>query len=102
VRALSERAEDSAFLEVRVRLAKAILTLSRRFGSVVGEGHRTIGVRVSQRGLAEFIGASREVVNRILTTWAEQLIIERDREHLVVRNELELERLVRSTVRAVS
>jgi CRP/FNR family cyclic AMP-dependent transcriptional regulator len=102
VRALSERAEDGAFLDVRVRLAKAILTLSRRFGAVLDEGHRTIGVRVSQRGLAEFIGARREVVNRILSTWADERIIERDREHLVVRNEPALEGLIRSSIRAVS
>ncbi len=68
VRRLSERVEDSAFLEIPARLAKRLIELAREHGRPVGDGVR-IDVRLSQQDLGEMIGATRESVNKQMRAW---------------------------------
>lgn len=55
--------EDEAFLPLPVRLAKRLMVLASRIGGEDG------AVRISQSGLAEFVGATREGVGKILVAW---------------------------------
>lgn len=64
-RRLAERAEDTAFLSIEMRLEKALEDLARRFGESVERG--TL-IRLRQRDLADVLGVSRESVNRLLTS----------------------------------
>lgn len=66
--------EDSAFLNVPARLAKRLLHLADRYGQAEGDGVR-IAVRLSQRDLANMIGAAREVVNKQLAVWRNEGLI---------------------------
>lgn len=68
VRALSERVEDRAFLDVPARLAKCLVGLSESYGKDAAEG-RVIQLRLSQQELGELVDATRESVNKLLRTW---------------------------------
>ncbi len=68
IRALGERLEDQAFLDVKARIAKTLLALRRRFGVPDGSGVR-IDLRISQEELGSMVCASRESVNKHLRDW---------------------------------
>jgi CRP-like cAMP-binding protein len=76
VRTLAQRAEDGVALDARARLAKALLTLSARFGSGSAR-RREVDLGISQRDLAELVGTKREIVNRIFRAWSGEGILHR-------------------------
>ena len=55
--------EDQAFLPLPVRLAKRLLDLEEKMGD------RSGAVQISQAELADFLGATREAVARVLAAW---------------------------------
>lgn len=61
--------QEAAFLEVRARLARLILSISEGKG---GAPDRLPPVRLTQGDLAALIGASRESVNRWLKVFAQK------------------------------
>ncbi|MBE7182889.1 MAG: Crp/Fnr family transcriptional regulator [Methylobacterium mesophilicum] len=63
LRWVSDEFGDQAFLDVEARLAKRLLFLSARLAD--GEGW----VAISQAELADFLGITRESVNRVLNDW---------------------------------
>ncbi len=60
---LSERVEDSRFLNLPGRLSKLLLSLADRF-AIEGKGGIKIDLKLSQSDLAEMAGATREAVNK--------------------------------------
>lgn len=70
VRRLSDTVEDAYYHKLPVRLAKKILMLSRQYGEQTPEGLR-IGVKLSQSELGEFVGKTREAVNKQLRSWTD-------------------------------
>jgi CRP/FNR family transcriptional regulator, cyclic AMP receptor protein len=60
VRWMSDRVEETALLTIEVRLARRLLMLARDYGSEI---------QISQDELAQFVGTSRESVNRQLQDW---------------------------------
>ena len=89
VRELTLRIEDRAFLHVPARLAKQLLWLARNHGAESGSGIR-IELKLSQQEFGEFIGATRESVNKYLRDWTRNGLIKHEREHLDI---LDLEAL---------
>lgn len=83
LRRLSRTSERLALDDVPGRLARQLLDLSERFGIVGPEGVR-LALGLSQRELAELVGATRERVNRALATWSRQGLISIDGRDLVV------------------
>ena len=77
LRRLSERVEDSAFLEVPGRLAKALLRLAQRYGRSENRGTR-IELKLSQQELGDLVGATRESVNKQLRAWASEGLLVQD------------------------
>src|SRR5258706_74186 len=79
--------EDAAFLEVRGRLARLILSISEGKG---GGPDRLPPVRLTQGDLAALIGASRESVNRWLKVFAQKGAIRMEKGvlHIVDRESL--------------
>lgn len=61
---------DQAFLGIEARLAKRLLFLSRILGDASG------WIRISQAELADFLGATRESVNKMLNDWRGRNLIE--------------------------
>lgn len=70
LRWVSNEFGDQAFLDVEARLAKRLLFLS----SVMADPRGWI--RISQSELADFLGAARESVNKILNDWRGRDLIE--------------------------
>ena len=89
IRELTIRVEDRAFLGVPARLAKQLLWLAKNHGAESGSGIR-IELKLSQQEFGEFIGATRESVNKYLRDWTRNGLIRHEREHLDI---LELEAL---------
>lgn len=63
VRWLSDSVEDYAVLPLDRRLARRLLILFDRFGGA------ELSIDIAQSDLADFVGASRESVNKILMAW---------------------------------
>lgn len=60
LRWMSERVEEGSFVSIEARLARRVLMLAEDYGS---------DVEISQQELGDFIGVSRECVNRQLRLW---------------------------------
>jgi CRP/FNR family transcriptional regulator, cyclic AMP receptor protein len=77
LRRLSQRSENSAFLEVSARLARIVLDLAVRFGERRQKPVSGIYVtlKLSQQELGDLIGATRESVNKQLSDWTRQGIV---------------------------
>jgi CRP-like cAMP-binding protein len=79
-----KRAEFVA-LDVVGRVAQRLVELAEAFGEPA-EGGTRIGLALSQRELAGWVGASREAVNKALGQLGERGLIAAGRKHLVVRD----------------
>ncbi len=86
LRRLSERLEDTTFLELDARLAKELLRLAARYGKPTPRGRR-IDLGLSQQELGDLVGASRESVNKQLRAWQDAGLVERAAGRLVLRDE---------------
>jgi CRP-like cAMP-binding protein len=85
LRRLSERFEDSAFLEIGPRLAKQLCLLAERYGRREADGV-LIDLKLSQQELGDLVGATRESVNKQLRAWVAEGLVERRRGCLVVHD----------------
>jgi CRP-like cAMP-binding protein len=84
LRKVSVKFEERAFLPVTARLASRLLYLDAKLG---GTGR----VEVSQADLADFVGATREGVAKILATWRSRdwIAVARGSIRILRRDELE-------------
>jgi CRP-like cAMP-binding protein len=74
LRRTDERIAEIAFLDLPVRLAKAMLRAARPMrATLVGE--RNLKLALSQRELGSMIGGTRESVNRCLSEWQRRGLI---------------------------
>lgn len=69
VRWLSDSVEDYAVLPLERRLARRLQILFDRFGGA------ELSIEIAQSDLADFVGASRESVNKILMAWRKDGLI---------------------------
>ena len=79
LRRTSEQVEDLMFLDLPMRLAKALLRLADEV-----EGSWPRKVAVTQRELSQLIGMSRESTNKQLRHWAQAGLIKIARGHIVI------------------
>lgn len=83
IRELTTRVEDRAFLDVPARLAKQLLWLAGNHGTESGARVR-IELKLSQQELGDFIGATRESVNKNLRDWSRNGLIKHERDYLEI------------------
>ena len=83
VRWTSEQMEDSSLLAAPARLAKRLLSLVNAHGRETPVGAE---LKLSQEELAQFLGLSRQIVNKHLQTWKHNEWITLARGRVVVRN----------------
>jgi CRP/FNR family cyclic AMP-dependent transcriptional regulator len=97
LRRLSQRSEDAAFLDVPSRLARSLLDLARRFG----ERQRApssgiyIALKLSQQELGDLVGATRESVNKHLSDWTRQGIVNLRDGRIIISDEEKVRHLAR-------
>ncbi len=73
LRWVSQQVEDLAMLNIEGRLASRLLILHRKFSDKYGK------LYLSQSELADFLGATRESINKILQEWRANGLIELSR-----------------------
>ena len=89
---LSECIEDIAFLGVAGRIAKKLLVLAENFGEEEPDGvHVTL--RFSQGELAQYVGTTRETVNKQVRVWTEQGVVSMEAGAITIHRRGELQRL---------
>jgi CRP/FNR family cyclic AMP-dependent transcriptional regulator len=74
--------DDLLSLDVKGRLAKALLGLAERHGQPHPGGGRRIALHLTHRDLAGMVGASRENVSRALATFRKRGFIDYDAESI--------------------
>lgn len=84
LRAMESRIEDLVFRDIPGRLASALLRLADAYGMAT-DGGVAVGFRITQQGLANLIGASREMVNHTLSHWKREGLIELHGRSIVLR-----------------
>ncbi|HVQ96898.1 MAG TPA: Crp/Fnr family transcriptional regulator [Mycobacteriales bacterium] len=82
---------DLIFTDVPGRVAKQLLQLAQRFGTVEG-GHLRVTHDLTQEELAQLVGASRETVNKALADFAQRGWLRLEGKSVVI---LDRERLAR-------
>jgi CRP-like cAMP-binding protein len=90
-RKLRRRIENLVFKDVTARLVDTLLELATEVGESCTHGF-AIDVRVSQQDLADLVGASRQMINRILGRLTRDLYLKRKGKFMCI---LHLERLQR-------
>jgi CRP/FNR family transcriptional regulator, cyclic AMP receptor protein len=67
-RETSEHLEDTLFREAPSRLARCLLRLGQAFGKTI-DGGILLDIKLSQQQLGNYVGISRETVNKHLGEW---------------------------------
>jgi CRP/FNR family transcriptional regulator, cyclic AMP receptor protein len=62
--------EEFNRLPLEARLARQVLALTRTYGERLPDGGLHIRIKLPQEDLAQLVGASRQRVNTVLSTWA--------------------------------
>lgn len=81
--------EDAVFLDLPTRLAKRLLELGQKHGVKTDRGVE-IGLRLTQQDLANLVGASRVAVNKQLSMFKIEGLIDIDKQHLIITRPEEL------------
>jgi CRP/FNR family transcriptional regulator/CRP/FNR family cyclic AMP-dependent transcriptional regulator len=82
--------EDAVFLQLPARLAKRLLELGEQHGLKTDSGLE-IELRLTQQDLANFLGASRVAINRLLRQLQDSGLISINRKHITILQPGELE-----------
>jgi CRP-like cAMP-binding protein len=93
VRYTTQYAECLAFLDVDGRVAKRLLELADQRSVQTPEGTE-ISLQLTQSDLASLVGATREIVNKVLGAFRRQGLIEMDGQRIVVRDRRGLKRRI--------
>ncbi|MBW1988846.1 MAG: Crp/Fnr family transcriptional regulator [Deltaproteobacteria bacterium] len=86
--------EDSSFLNIPARFAKKIIQLGEMFGKKDGNTME-IHLRLTQKDLADMVGATRESINKELRVLREKNIIYTDGKVLRINDVARLSRRIR-------
>lgn len=83
-----QRMRDLAHMQVRGRVAKALLSIEKKFNSNE-DGY--ISFPVSRQDIASYTGAAYETVYKLLTEFTEAAYIQTDGKHIMLKDKKNLE-----------
>jgi CRP/FNR family cyclic AMP-dependent transcriptional regulator len=93
LRLANERIQALCALDVYGRVARQIQSFARQYGQHNANGVVTIPIRLTQSDMASLVGATRERVNQVITSFKQQGYITVDRNYrITVLNPEALER----------
>ena len=93
LRLANERIQALCALDVYGRVARQIQSFARQYGQRDADGIVTIPIRLTQSDIASLVGATRERVNQVMTSFKQQGYIAVDRNYrIAVHNPAALER----------
>ncbi len=81
--ALTDQATEIANLSLRLRLARKIARLARTFGDERAEG-LWLPLQLSQEDWSEFVGVTREAINKQFRAWSEEGLLRVDSDGLMI------------------
>jgi CRP/FNR family cyclic AMP-dependent transcriptional regulator len=94
LRKTDNQLEDAVFLKVRARFAKKLLELGECFGKR-GKNKLEINLRLTQKDLADMIGATRESVNKEFRELREKGIVSLTDKAICIHDTARLQRRVK-------
>jgi len=94
---VSELVEDTLFLNLPLRLAKKLVSLSQAYGRPHEQGLR-LDLNLSQEEWGDLVGTTRESINKLLRAWTEEGLITVDHGYIIIRDRRELEKLAGAVV----
>jgi CRP-like cAMP-binding protein len=94
---VSELVEDTLFLNLPLRLAKKLLSLSKAYGQPHAQGLR-LDLNLSQEEWGDLVGTTRESINKQLPACTEEGLIPVDHGYIVICDRRELEKLAGAVV----
>ena len=86
LRSLVEEVTQGAFLPMRARIARALLRLAQLLGEHIGTDLMGIDHPIAQGDIAGMAGVTRESVNRTLTEWRSEGVLDSSPRHRMVLN----------------
>ncbi|WP_394823077.1 Crp/Fnr family transcriptional regulator [Pendulispora albinea] len=98
-RKLVRRIESLVFKDVHMRVAETILELAREPGDPCPHGF-AVDLRITQQDIAELVGASRQMVNRVLGDFERRLYLQRLGRVVCVLHRERLERFAESAAQS--
>ena len=93
LRRTDQQISELALLQLPVRLAKTLLRLAE---DAAGTSPRGVEIQLSQRELGNFVGATRESVNKCLGEWQRTGILRIEENVIVLTDRAALEALARA------
>lgn len=97
LRLANARIRSFALEDVEERVATQLLTFAELYGRAMAGGELLIPFRLTQNDLASLVGATRERVNRVITSYKQHRYISVDEQRrIIVRNPEALRRLLHS------
>jgi CRP-like cAMP-binding protein len=94
---VSELVEDTLFLNLPLRLAKKLVSLSRTYGTPHEHGVR-LDLKLSQEEWGDLVGTSRESVNKQLRAWTEDGLVTVEHGYIIIHDRNALERLAGAVI----
>ena len=93
LRLANERIQALCALDVYGRVARQLQSFARQYGQRDANGIVTIPIRLTQSDIASLVGATRERVNQVMTSFKQQGYIAVDRNYrITIHNPAALER----------
>jgi CRP/FNR family cyclic AMP-dependent transcriptional regulator len=83
LRRISEFVEDTLFLNLPSRLAKKLVALSQAYGREATGGVK-IDLHVSQTELGDMVGTTRESINKLVRSWAQEGLITMEQGYITI------------------
>jgi CRP/FNR family cyclic AMP-dependent transcriptional regulator len=83
LRLANERIQALCALDVYGRVARQIQSFARQYGQRNADGVVTIPIRLTQSDMASLVGATRERVNQVITSFKQQGYIAVDRNYRI-------------------
>jgi CRP/FNR family cyclic AMP-dependent transcriptional regulator len=93
LRRADELLAEIALLQVPTRLAKAVLRVAKPIPKSDVHQNTSMQVQLTQRELANLVGATRESVNKCLRAWQRAGIVRVEEGWIKIQDELSLTRL---------
>lgn len=90
LRRISEFVEDTHFLNLPSRLAKRLVGLAKRYGREATGGVK-IDLHVSQTELGDMVGTTRESINKLVRSWAQEGLVSMENGYITIHRPQEIQ-----------
>jgi CRP/FNR family transcriptional regulator, cyclic AMP receptor protein len=87
LRKTNEQIHDITFFDVRSRIYKKILNLSKEYGEILND-EVIINMRLTHQQIADMVGCTREMMTKVLKELQEESVIDIVKKKIIIKNKL--------------